>query len=477
MNNNCIILLIEDNPADAQLVLELLRDAKKNSRAVPEFRLEMTDSLKVGLDRLSGGDGEIDLVLLDLMLPDSRGLDTFVRAHARNPRLPFVIISGHGDEEMAIQAVRQGAQDYLVKGELNGSLLIRTMLYAIERKQAREKIQEQYEFLEDVLESITHPFYVLDVQDYSILRANSAAGLDSGEIGGKCYALNHHREEPCDDPECPCPLKEVLRTKKSMVTEHIHHDEDGNTRYTEVHGFPLFDVNGNVVQMIEYNLDITARKQLERIIVETSEKERTRIGQDLHDGLGQLLTGIKYMSDVLEKKLREKSLEEVADLVDIIKIINEAIVQTKILTKELYPVKIQSDGFISALQEYALRISRMYGLNCRFEYDHPIIVKEHSTATHLYRIVQEAVNNAIQHGRADQIIIQLAAHDGQTTLCVKNNGIDIAENIDSIKGIGIHSMTYRAKMIGASLTIQSDEPQGTVITCSWEDSQVKELPE
>lgn len=475
MSNTCIILLIEDNPADAQLVLELLRDAKKTSRTVPEFRLERTDSLKAGLDRLSGD--EIDLVLLDLMLPDSRGLETFMRAHARNPRLPFVIISGHDDEEMAIQAVRQGAQDYLVKSELNGSLLIRTMLYAVERKQAEEKIREQYEFLENVLESITHPFYVLDVQDYSILRANSAAGLGSGEIEGKCYALIHHREEPCDDPECPCPLKEVLRTKKSMVTEHIHHDEDGNTRYTEVHGFPLFDVDGNVVQMIKYNLDITERKLLEQKIVEISEREQTRIGQDLHDGLGQLLTGIKYMSEVLEKKLREKSLEEVADLVDIKRTVNEAIIQTKMLAKELYPVKIQFDGFMSALQEYALRINRMYGINCQFKYDLPITVTEHSTATHLYRIVQEAVNNAIQHGRADQIIIQLAAHDGRTTLCVKNNGVDIAENIDSIKGIGIHSMTYRAKMIGASLTIQSDEPQGTVVTCSWENSQVQKLPE
>ncbi|MBA7523652.1 hypothetical protein ES705_15783 [subsurface metagenome] len=309
------------------------------------------------------------------------------------------------------------------------------------------------------------------------MKANSVVGFGLGGIGGKCYALTHDRDEPCNDPEYPCPLKEVLRTKKSTVTEHIHHDEDGSTRYTEVHGFPLFDVDGNVVQMIEYSLDISARKLMEQKIMETSERERARIGQDLHDGLGQILAGIKYMSGALEKKLREKSLEESADLADIIKIIDEAIIQTKTLAKELYPVKIQSDGFISALQEYASRINHMYGINCQLEYDHPIIVKEHSTATHLYRIVQEAVINGIQHGQADQIIIQLAAHDGRSTLCVKNNGVDISENIDSIKGIGIHSMTYRAKIIGASLTIQPDEPQGIVVTCSWENNHVQKPPE
>ena len=474
MMNETVVLLIEDNPAHSLLVMELVEGVEKTGRPVPSLAWESVTTLKKGLARLA--EGGVDLVLLDLGLPDSRGLDTFLKAFDQNPAVPYVIISGYDDEELAIQAVREGAQDYLVKSELNGSLLIRTMLYAIERKQAREKIREQNEFLESLLDTLTHPFYVLDIQDYTILKANSASNFGLGGIGGKCYTLTHHREEPCDDPEHPCPLKEVLRTKKYVGTEHIHYDKDGTVRYTEVHGFPLFDVDGNVVQMIEYSLDISARKLMEQKILETSERERARNGQDLHDGLGQILAGIKYMSGTLEKKLREKSLEESADLADIIKIIDEAIIQTKTLAKELYPVKIQSDGFISALQDYAMQVNRMYGVRCQLEVDQPLLIQDHSVATHLFRIVQEAVNNAVHHASADQITIQIAVEDGLRSVRIRDNGVGLPEQFEKLKGVGVNSMKYRANVIGASFSIASKGTNGTVVACTWQDGQFLDQP-
>ncbi|MBA7704467.1 hypothetical protein ES703_113277 [subsurface metagenome] len=454
--------------------MELVEGVEKTGRLVPPLAWESVTTLKKGLARLA--EGGVDLVLLDLGLPDSRGLDTFLKAFDQNPAVPYVIISGYDDEELAIQAVREGAQDYLVKAELNGSLLIRTMLYAIERKQAREKIQEQNKFLEGLLDSITHPFYVLDVQDYTILKANSAAGFGPGGIGGKCYALTYHREEPCNNPEFVCPLKEVLRTKSSVVIEHIHYDKDGNARYTEVHGFPLFDVDGNVVQMVEYNLDITERKRLEQIIVETSERERTRIGQDLHDGLGQLLAGIKYMTDVLEKNLAEKAMEEVISVREITKRLDEAIQQTKTLAREIYPVKIHAEGFMSALQEYAMQVNRMYGVRCELEVDQPLLIQDHSVATHLFRIVQEAVNNAVHHASANQITIQIAVEDGLRSVRVRDNGVGLPEQFEKLKGVGVNSMKYRANVIGASLSIASKGTNGTVVTCTWHDGRFLNQP-
>jgi PAS domain S-box-containing protein len=132
-----------------------------------------------------------------------------------------------------------------------------------ERKQAEKQVQHQKELLENTLESLTHPFYVIDANDYSIKIANSAA-REAGVTGGTtCHALSHHRETPCDGIDHPCPLIEVKRTRRPFMVEHIHPDRDGNPRFKEVHGYPIFDADGNVIQMIEYSLDITERKQME----------------------------------------------------------------------------------------------------------------------------------------------------------------------------------------------------------------------
>jgi Flp pilus assembly CpaE family ATPase len=124
------VLLIEDNPGDARLIREMLAEERRVS-----FDLERADRLSIGLGHLAKG--EIDVVLLDLSLPDSQGLNTFVRVHAQAPEVPIIALTGLDDEELAVEAVRQGAQDYLVKGQVDSSLLVRSMRYAIERHRAQ----------------------------------------------------------------------------------------------------------------------------------------------------------------------------------------------------------------------------------------------------------------------------------------------------------------------------------------------------
>ena len=124
------VLLIEDNPGDARLIREMLAEARGVS-----LELECAERLSTGLERLSAAD--IEVVLLDLSLPDSFGLDTFTKAQARVPQVPIIVLTSLADEEVAVEAVRGGAQDYLVKGQVSGDLLARAMRYAIERKRAR----------------------------------------------------------------------------------------------------------------------------------------------------------------------------------------------------------------------------------------------------------------------------------------------------------------------------------------------------
>jgi len=169
-----------------------------------------------------------------------------------------------------------------------------------ERMCAEEKIREQKEFIERIIDSLQYPFYVINM-DYSVALCNKAArekGVVEG--GGYCYQLTHHLQEHCSE-EHRCPLKEVVRTKKPVVVEHIHYDKDGNQYVVEVYGDPIFDKDGQVVQMIEYSLDITERKKAgeeqKRLMKDLEETNKIMVGRELR--MIELKKEVNKLSDKL----------------------------------------------------------------------------------------------------------------------------------------------------------------------------------
>lgn len=151
-----------------------------------------------------------------------------------------------------------------------------------ERKQAGRAIRKQNAFLSLIINSIPHPFYVIDSADYTIVMANTATGDLRETPGITCHALTHKRVTPCDGEKDICPLQEVKKTKTPFVVEHVHYNREGRPGYYEVHGYPVFDEQGEVVQMIEYSMDITRRKDLEN--------ERTELIATLQEALGKIKT-------------------------------------------------------------------------------------------------------------------------------------------------------------------------------------------
>ena len=151
--------------------------------------------------------------------------------------------------------------------------------------------------------------------------------------------------------------------------------------------------------------DVTERRQLERELLEISERERQRIGYDLHDSLGQQLTGIAFLSKVLAQRLKARQAEEAAEAAQIVTFVNQAIEQARKLARGLVPVTLETYGLVFALQELAASVEALFHCACKVSSHHAIDITDHAVVIHLYRIVQEAVNNAIQHGKAPQITI------------------------------------------------------------------------
>ncbi|MCP4536110.1 MAG: PAS domain-containing protein [Chloroflexi bacterium] len=153
-----------------------------------------------------------------------------------------------------------------------------------EREQVKDALRDSKQLLENALEAITHPFYVIDVNDHTVKMANSAA-CTLGDLleNETCYALSHRVDRPCHETGMPCPLVEVKKTKQPVELEHVHYDQNGNARHVQVRGYPVFDSAGNVVQMIEYSLDITEQKQVEVELRKLNEELEQRVRERVRD--------------------------------------------------------------------------------------------------------------------------------------------------------------------------------------------------
>src|SRR5215475_6983320 len=216
--------------------------------------------------------------------------------------------------------------------------------------------------------------------------------------------------------------------------------------------------------------DVTERRQLERELIEISERERQRIGYDLHDTLGQHLAGIAFLSKVLEQQLTAHHATEAPQAAQIVAFVNQAMEQARTLAGGLAPVTLETYGLVFALQELATSVEALFHCACKFSSHQAIHITDHAVAIHLYRIVQEAVNNAIQHGQAQQITITLSMRrEGGMTLMVQDNGVGFPTNVAERHGMGLRIMHHRARMIGAILEVQRRARGGICVICTLDN--------
>ncbi len=232
--------------------------------------------------------------------------------------------------------------------------------------------------------------------------------------------------------------------------------------------------------------DLTSRRYLERQILEATASEQRRIGQDLHDGLCQELVSLSFGLELIARKLEMKGIAEfkaIQKLGDSLEAITN---QARNLARGLNPVDVDAGGLPASLEQLAARIADSTGIRCDFHWDQRAQAQDGTVATHLFRIAQEAIGNAIKHGKPSRINLALCCENGTMTLTIEDNGSGVrsghVRSIDSIStatrrlrpragespstGMGLQTMNYRARLIGGTFNIEPGRRGGTLITCS-----------
>ena len=222
--------------------------------------------------------------------------------------------------------------------------------------------------------------------------------------------------------------------------------------------------------------DLTERVQLEQEVLNISDWERRRIAQDLHDGLGQLLVGAGFLADALRKDMAATSEQWMPRLNRIQAAINAAGKQARDVARGVQPVEPEPNGLMAALANLAEQTSELFRVRCDFKCPRPVMIEDGQVATHLFRIAQESVTNALKHGKAKRISLCLTLMPKQITLAIKDDGVGLTSLARKNVGMGLNIMRYRAGIIAGKLTTQNRSVGGTIVACRVPISGGKRRP-
>jgi PAS domain S-box-containing protein len=270
----------------------------------------------------------------------------------------------------------------------------------------------------------------------------------------------------------------IDRWNRLRLQEELFREEyricrpDGSMRWVLAEGVPLRSYRGRLLGFIRTVTDITRHRELEQQVnaarvLETKENEQRRFSEDLHDGLGQYLTGILFRASALQRDLEAEHSQHAAAAAKIAELVNETISQTHDLARGIHPVSLRPDGLMLALQELQQKLCDPQIANCVFECEEPVYLDDPARATHVYRIAQEAVTNAVKYSRASTITMTLRnSADCAAELIVRDDGRGFDAKATRANGSGLGIMKHRARLIDAELEIQSNA-SGTTLACRF----------
>jgi len=342
--------------------------------------------------------------------------------------------------------------------------LIERIPFITKRLNVRDARRQQFEA---IFEHAVDAIIIID-RNGRIQRFNQAAqevfGYPWEEVQGQnvsmlmpnTYARNHDRY-----------IGNYLRTGMRKVMG-IGREVEGLRKNGEV--FPMelalseFESEGELF-FAGFVRDISERRKLENAVLKTSEHERRRVGQDLHDGLGQMLTGISLISGNLARRLALEDHHMAEDLAEVTELVRDADRMSRNIARGLVPVELDGEGLATAIEILCQNAQKFFSVECVFGEEGGPYTSDSGAASNLYRIAQECISNAVKHGRATRIDVSLRKKGEKTILQIADNGVGFPETLSEERGMGVDIMGYRARVINARLSIEHREEGGTIITC------------
>jgi two-component system sensor kinase FixL len=443
------ILIIEDDPITVRNIQEMLK--------LQGYRL--AGSIGDGLKAIDMAEqARPDLILMDVILQgDLDGIDAAKRIQSRLD-IPVVFLTASTDEKNLKRAQETAPYGYLIK-PLKKYDLYSAIETALTRHRMEKKIKESEAFSSSLLDSSPVPVIVVNL-DASIRYVNSAfevlTGFEAGEVVGLASPYPWQPEATAGADAGPA---------SGMLNKNEEHfrKKNGDMFTVQTAAVPV-SRDGELLYYLESWEDVTLRRYLEEQILDISERERIRIGRDLHDGIGQELTAIGYLFGVLVKKIRHGELPGEQEAEAVMNQLDQAKNHVRLLAKGLSPVNLERNGIAIAMDELCRSAERIYGIGCTADCD-DITIRDNSKATHIYYIIQESLNNAVKHGRSKNIKIMVKRRGQGLFFSVVDDGVGLPEVDANREGLGMMFMKYRADIIGGALNVNRRKPSGTIVTC------------
>ncbi len=375
----------------------------------------------------------------------------------------FCLVSGLQSEVIERKRVERGLRQ--TQGDLEQR--------ARELAWSEADLQKQTGILQSILDSMGDGVLVADSRG-ALIHMNPAArrmlrmpATDTNVIDWLEAQENYQPDWPTAPGNGKNPLLSAMRGEAvDAVETFLQHEGLEKGIWLSVTGRPLVDPGDRTTGGVIVFSDISARKELERQIAEVSDREQRRIGEDLHDGLCQHLVSTALAARTLVAKLSDRSLPEAEDATVIAELLSESIAQARAVARGLYLVQLEAGGLNSALDDLAVQVRSRQRITCEFVERVSVPIVEELVATSLFRIAQEAVNNAIKHAHAGHIAVALSADQQQIWLSIEDDGTGFKPDPAATRGMGLHIMSYRARMMGAALHIGPRADGGTRVTCA-----------
>ena len=477
MSRRVRVLYVDDYPLDRALVRDALVKENRGFELIEAASRREFESLL--------GQGDYDIVLSDFNILGFEGLQVIAAVHEVNPKLPVIIVTGTGSEEIAVQALKQGASDYVIKSPHHIQHLpftIKNVLQAkrlqADRERQRAEVQEAYRFLDSIVQTSPVALVVLNAEALVTIwnrAAKRVFGWEAAEVRGqKTPFIADENETPFAEL-----FQRVIEGENWLERESYARRKDGVRIDVLFSAVPLFYHDNTVAGVLTAYTDISECKKAERQLAtsehrlreltqhlnEVSEREKTRLSRELHDHLGQHLTAMKLGLQRAEAGLVSREEEWAAKMGPLVNLADEAIQIVRETCMDLRPASLDRLGLDAALRDEASRIQEVGQIRVTLDYAAPPHALDRDLAANLFRIVQESLTNVLRHARATEVKVVLKQEDDCLELTVCDDGVGIQKDtINGKRSLGLVGMQERVRAYHGMFDVGPRPEGGTQVT-------------